>query len=196
MKRIAFMTATALIVFAGVAFAAGSITGQSIKDGTLTGKDVKNKSLTKADFKGSVRGPRGAAGPAGAAGAAGAAGPPGPPGPTAVSAITPIFGTMTIEGGDIDGGTVSCPEGERAISGGFFNDGIESEIFLSEATEDRTGWIVALDNEDSTEAATLEGVAYCAGADRAVAARRTTRSLRPLTGRALRRVQARRAAAR
>ena len=65
MKRIVFLAVVALVAFAGVAYAAGSITGKSIKDGTLTGKDIKNKSLTPTDFRGSVRGARGPSGPVG-----------------------------------------------------------------------------------------------------------------------------------
>jgi hypothetical protein len=78
MKRIMFLTAVALVAFAGVAYGAGKITGSSIKDNTITGKDVKNKSLTTADLSAGARkaleGKTGPAGPQGALGATGAKG--------------------------------------------------------------------------------------------------------------------------
>ncbi|HET8952163.1 MAG TPA: hypothetical protein VFN44_16705 [Solirubrobacteraceae bacterium] len=166
MKRILFLAAVALMAFAGVAYAAGSITGKAIKDNTITGKDVKNKSLTPADFKGSVRGP---AGPTGAAGPAGPAGPQGPAGPAAVSAVTVQSGGMTVPAGAVDGGTVSCPAGQRAIGGGFFSD--SGIVFSSIATDDRSGWIVAVDNSDYAVPAELSGEVYCATAGQAVAAK-------------------------
>src|SRR3954469_3430451 len=61
-RKIMFLAAVALVALAGVAYAAGSITGKSIKDNSITGKDIKNKSLTRKDFKGSVRGPQGGVG--------------------------------------------------------------------------------------------------------------------------------------
>jgi hypothetical protein len=72
------------------------------------------------------------------------------------------------------------------VSGGFFVDGTDVEVFLSEANDDRSGWSVAADNADSANPATLEAAAYCAGAGNAVAAHVTTTKLKPLTGRALR----------
>ena len=186
-RKITFLAAVALVALAGVAYAAGSITGKSIKDNSITGKDIKNKSLTRKDFKGSVRGPQGDRGPTGPAGPAGAQGPPGP---STLSTLSPVFGSITIAADDFDGGTVVCPSGQRVVSGGFFADGNDVEVFLSEANDDRTGWVVAADNLGSANPAELEGVAYCAGSGQAVAARMTTRKLKPLRGRALRKVKA------
>src|SRR4051812_2849756 len=183
-RKIMFLAAVALVALAGVAYAAGSITGKSIKDNSITGKDIKDKSLTRKDFKGSVRGPQGDRGPAGPGGAQG------PPGPSTLSTLSPVFGSLTIAADDIGGGTVRCPSGKRVVSGGFFVDGNDVEVFLSEATDDRTGWVVAADNLGSTASAGLEGVAYCAGSGQAVAARLTTRNLKPLRGRPLRKVNA------
>ena len=76
-----------------------------------------------------------------------------------------MFGSITIAVDDLDGGTVVCPSGKRVVSGGFFVDGNDVEVFLSEANDDRTGWVVA-------------------------AARTTTTRLKPLSGRALRKVKA------
>ena len=69
-------------------------------------------------------------------------------------------------------------------------DGNDTEVFMSEANDDRTGWSVAADNLGSATPADLEAVAYCAGAGRAVAARVTTKRLKPLKGRALRKLNA------
>src|SRR3954447_26109356 len=148
-RKIMFLAAVALVALAGVAYAAGSITGKSIKDNSITGKDVKDKSLTRKDFKGSVRGPQGDRGPAGPAGPGGPAGAQGPPGPSTLSTRSPVFGSKTIAADDVDGGTVPCPSGKRVVSGGFFVDGDDAEVVLSEATDDRTGWMVAADNLDS-----------------------------------------------
>ena len=189
-RKIMFLAAVALVALAGVAYAAGSITGESIKDNSITGKDIKNKSLTRKDFKGSVRGPQGNRGPAGATGPAGPTGAQGPPGPSNLSTLSPAFGSMTIAADDFDGGMVACPSGMRVVSGGFYVNGNDVEVFLSEASDDRTGWVVAADNLGSADPAELEGVANCAGSGQAVAARKTTRKLKPLRGRALRKVQA------
>jgi hypothetical protein len=189
-RKIMFLAAVALVALAGVAYAAGSITGKSIKDNSITGKDIKNKSLTRKDFKGSVRGPQGDRGPTGATGPAGPAGAQGPPGPSTLSTLSPVFGSITIAADDFDGGTVACPSGQRVVSGGFFVDGNDVEVFLSEANDDRTGWVVAADNLGSANPAELEGVAYCAGSGQAVAARMTTNKLKPLRGRTLRKLKA------
>jgi hypothetical protein len=181
MKRIAFLAIVALFALAGGAYGAAKITGAQIKDNTITGRDVKNKSLTPQDFSGSVQGPRGLQGPPGAQG---------PAGPSALSSLNPVFGSMTIAANDVDGGTVACPSGQRVVSGGFFVDGSDTEIFLSAANDDRTGWVVAADNLGAGSQAELEAVAYCAGAGQAVAARVSNQRLKPLTGRALRKFNA------
>jgi len=190
-RRIIFLTVVALVAFAGVAYAAGSITGRDIKDNTITGKDVKDRSLSKKDFKGSVTGPRGLSGPQGPAGPQGAQGPAGP---SAVSGIAAVRASGTVASGDFDGGTVSCPSGQRVVSGGWFTDAPEGEIFLDDASDDRTGWSVLLDNSDSAVPATLEITAYCAGAGQAVAARRSAPQIKAPSGRVLRKLNARRAA--
>lgn len=114
MKRIMFLAVVALVAFAGVAYAAGSITGSSIKDSTITGKDVKNKSLTPKDFRGSVRGVRGTRGATGPAGAAGPAGPAG------VLGLQVVEATTVVAPGDVDGPQVFCPAGKSPVGTGFF----------------------------------------------------------------------------
>ena len=49
-------------------------------------------------------------------------------------------------------------------------------MFVDVATDDRTGWILALDNIDSSVPGDIDGEAYCAGAGQAVAAGTRTRS--------------------
>jgi hypothetical protein len=88
---------------------------------------------------------------------------------------------MTVAAGAIDGGTVKCPAGQRVVSGGFFND--SGQVFAFSSTNDRTGWVVALDNSGSALNAELDAYAFCAGADKAVTARRSGShgSLSPVT---------------
>ena len=155
-----------VIAMTGSAVGASLITGKQIKNSSITGKDVKNKSLTKSDFKGSVRGPRGLTGAQGPPGATGA------PGPSAVSNLTDTFGTLTIAAGDVDGGTLPCDDGQKIVSGGFeytAPDG-KGRIVASEASETLDGWVVVLDNSESTEPATLGADALCAGTGQAVGA--------------------------
>ncbi len=187
MKRIMTIAAVSTLVFAGGAYGAAKITGAQIKDGTITGADVKNRSLTPADFKGSVQGPTGPQGPAGPTG------PQGPAGPSPLSAIKAYYGQMTVAAGVVNGGFVSCLPGQRMVSGGYFtNSGV---VFLNEATDDQTGWTVAVDNSGSSVQATLEAEVNCAGAGQAVAARAKNRGMHPVRdGRATRRIAERRAA--
>jgi hypothetical protein len=155
-----------VIAMTGSAVGASLITGKQIKNSSITGKDVKNKSLTKSDFKGSVRGPRGLTGAQGPPGATGA------PGPSAVSNLTDTFGTITVAAGQVDGGTLPCDVGQKIVSGGFeytAPDG-KGRIVASEASETLDGWVVVLDNSESTEPATLGADALCAGTGQAVGA--------------------------
>jgi hypothetical protein len=159
-------TLALVIAMTGSAVGASLITGKQIKNSSITGKDVKNKSLTKSDFKGSVRGPRGLTGAQGPPGATGA------PGPSAVSNLTDTFGTITVAAGQVDGGTLPCDVGQKIVSGGFeytAPDG-KGRIVASEASETLDGWVVVLDNSESTEPATLGADALCAGTGQAVGA--------------------------
>ena len=169
-NRLPWVIAVGALVLtsAGGAVAASKITGADVKNSSLTGKDVKNKSLTRADFSGSVagpQGPRGAQGAPGPQGPAGPQGPQGPAGPSALSAITVQSGGLTVAEFDADGGVIFCPPGRRVISGGYTAIAADGE-----ATDDRTGWILLLDNLDSPIEGELDGEAYCAAAGQAVAA--------------------------
>src|SRR4051812_3665326 len=139
MTRTLFIAVIAAMTVSGVAYGASTITGAQIKDGTITGRDVKDHSLTPGDFRGSI------AGPQGPPGSGGPPGPAGPAGPSALSAIKSFYGAMTVAAGAINGGGVSCPAGQRMVSGGYSISG-PGIVFLNEATEDQTGWAVAVDN--------------------------------------------------
>lgn len=190
MKRVLLATAILALVLSGGAVAASQITSKDIKNGTIKTADMS--SSAKRALKGQ-RGPRGFTG---AQGAQGAQGPQGPAGPSAVSGITAVRASGTVAAFDFDGGFVSCPPGQRVVSGGWFTNAPEGEIFLDDATDDRTGWSVLLDNSDSSVPADLEITAYCAGAGQAVAARRSAPKIKAPTGRLLRKLEAREAAAR
>jgi hypothetical protein len=97
-------------------------------------------------------------------------GPHGPAGPSALSAITVQPGGLTVAANDADGGTIFCPPGQRVISGGYVAISADGEVFASIANPDRTGWILLLDNLDSSVPGELDGEAYCAAAGQAVAA--------------------------
>lgn len=133
------------------------------------------------------RGPKGAAGdagaqgPAGPAGAAGPQGPQGPPGPVAMSALNVVTGQMTVAAGDVDGGTMPCPGGQRVVSGGWSaNAGI---VFLDAPASGRSGWSAAIDNSDVGVPATLTVWAVCAGSGQAVAAAKKAPAMEPLPSR-------------
>lgn len=188
-----------VIACSGGAYAASSlVTGKQVKNSSLTGADIKNKSLTRADFSGSVKGDDGAKGDAGAPGLTGPAGPQGaqgPAGPANLSPLTRVGATKTVAAGAIDGGTVNCPAGQRVVSGGFFTDS-NGAVFAFSSTADRTGWVVAVDNSNSSVTAELDGYAFCAGGGAAVAARaHSTGKLAPVTDSGLAKLIAKRTAA-
>jgi hypothetical protein len=113
-KRMLFLAAVAVLAFAGVAYAAGSITGTSIKDSTITGKDVKNRSLTAKDFSGSVRGARGATG------SQGPQGPAGPAGPAGALGLQVIEARRVVQPGEVAGPQAFCPSGKNPVGTGFY----------------------------------------------------------------------------
>jgi hypothetical protein len=165
MKRVLFLAAVALVAFAGVAYAAGSITGKSIKDNTITGKDVKNKSLTPKDFRGSVRGPRGFTG------AQGPAGPTGPAGPSVVGQVTVVrsaqvpFGSASV----VQSAVAVCPAGQRVVSGGGASISDE-ELAATDVSNDRTSWFVIGVDEFDNGGEYVQATALCAPTGQAVAA--------------------------
>jgi hypothetical protein len=186
MKRtILLLTALTALVLAGGAYAAGQITGRSIKDGSVTGRDVKNRSLTPKDFRGSVRGRRGPAGPVGPAG------PQGPAGPTVLGKLVRVESPdLTVAAGDIDGVTAFCPAGHNVVSGGYVSASADGEVFAQDSFGSASSWSALLDNFDSSVEGSISAVAYCAPAGQAIAA------ARPRLGRKAQRRMARAIAAR
>ena len=63
--------------------------------------------------------------------------PPGAAGPSTVSAIKALYGQMTVAAGAIDGGVVSCPGGQRVVSGGYSISG-PGTVFLDEINRCRS----------------------------------------------------------
>jgi hypothetical protein len=159
----ALVVAVIAIVLAcagGASAASKLITGKDIKNSSVTGADIRNGSIGNADIEeGSIGTSRlalslqdaidraGTPGPQGAAGPQGPAGPQGrkgDPGPSATSGLTTQTGSLVVASGGIDGGTVYCASGQRAVSGGFYSDG--GFVYISRPSPDRSGWQVALDN--------------------------------------------------
>lgn len=170
MKRVLFMTTVILVVFAGVAWGAATITGRDVKDSSLTTKDVKNRSLKTADLsRGAVRSLKGSRGPSGGQGPAG---PAGPAGPVNVGAIVRVESPeVVIAPGDVDHATASCPPGTGLLSGGFSFIAADGEVFYEQDFGSRNSWSVGGDNFDSSVTGELTAFAFCAPSGSAVAAR-------------------------
>lgn len=213
--RVKFSPALGVAIIAVVLACAGGasaasklITGKDIKNSSITGADIRNGSIGNADIEegaiGTSRlalslqdkidkaGVPGPAGPAGAVGAVGAQGPKGDPGPSALSAANMVIAHMVIGAGQINGGSVGCPSGQRVISGGYFTD--SGFAFSDHPSADRNGWTILIDNTDYTTTADLDGYAICAGGGQAVAASVGPRKMLALAGADARQVARRRAA--
>ena len=183
MKRsILVVTATAVLMLAGGAFAAGRSPASEIKNSTITGKDVKNKSLTRKDFRGSVRGPRGFTGPQGPQGPQGRRDPRAPParrpGPSALGQIVRVENTVTVLAGDLDAATATCPAGHGLVSGGFSFIAEDGEVFFEDDFGSGNSWSVGGDNFDSAAEGELTAIAYCSPSGAAVRRARNSRRRR------------------
>ena len=182
MMRILFIAVVAMLALAGGAYGAGKITGAADQGR----HDHGRRREEQVAHAGRLQGLRAGAGwSAGSGWSAGErlvrrepTGPQGPPGPSTLSAIKAYYGHMVVSAGDLNGGVVSCPAGQRIVSGGYFAD--SGIVFLNEATEDQTGWTVAVDNVGSPVDATLVAKVNCAGAGQAVAARARDRRMVPV----------------
>jgi hypothetical protein len=114
------------------------------------------------------------AGPKGDTGAKGDAGPAGPAGPAGGGAanVTRIVGDPVPNGSSDDEwlakAVAVCPDGERTVSGGFFqNVASLGEVYYNAPDDDDTAWIVLGANwADPADPDTTEGelssIAYCA----------------------------------
>jgi hypothetical protein len=156
MKRTVMVAAAVLVLtMAGGAWAAGQITGKSIKDGSVSGKDIKNHSITKTDLKGNFRGPRGAQGLQGPQGPQGAQGPAGASGAAG-------FTVVAAESDDTGSAFAVCPAGTRPLSGGGIEAG-DGYLWASGMAVDpdtgETGWVAA-----GNDTSPVSAFAYCSSA--------------------------------
>ena len=120
------------VSYAAVALPKNSVGAKQIKTNAVTGAKVKNGTLVRGDFKkGQVAdGARGAQGPQGLRGLQGVTGSRGPSG---VSGAHVVEGpsTMIAAVGGFASATVTCPAGERVLSGNYTQaDGIPSDSGL------------------------------------------------------------------
>lgn len=152
-------TVCLFMLLGGSAYAAATITGKNIKNSSITGKDVKNKSLTKRDFRGSVRGPRGAQGAQG------------PQGPSAVGQITVVRSPQVFFGPSdvVQSAIAFCPAGNRVVSGGGVSV-TDEQLAATEATGDRSGWLVIGVDTVDDGGEYVQAQALCAPAGQAIAA--------------------------
>ena len=144
-------------------------------------------------FRGFAGAP-GPQGPQGGQGAQGPQGPQGPAGPVALSTLVSVAGPSSPIGAfgspsSVATSTATCPAGSNVISGGdnVYTGGVNG--LTSEASTDRSGWIVVAANGSSFTAGYVQAFAYCAAAGQAVAAVRraetgaTTRQVASLVAR-------------
>jgi hypothetical protein len=158
---VALLAALAGTSYAAVQLPANSVGTKQLKKNAVTGKKVKNRSLKAADF---------AAGqlPQGEKGEKGDKGDPGAPGGAAN--VTEIVETVPNSAASDDEwntfAVATCPEGQRVISGGFFQD-VQSlgEVYGNVPDEDGTAWIVVAvnwaDPEGDFTDGELNALAYC-----------------------------------
>lgn len=169
MRKLVLYVIVGLLVCAGSATAAATITGKQVKNSSLTGLDVKNRSLKAADLsRSTVRSLRGQRG------ATGASGPQGPAGPTVLGRTVRVEASTTIAPADVDSATVNCPPGYGLVSGSYSFIAADGEVFYGDDFGSGTSWSVGGDNFDSSVEGDLTAIAYCAPAG---AATTTARSL-------------------
>jgi hypothetical protein len=111
-------------------------------------------------------------GGSGAPGAEGKAGKEGPP--AKLSALTAHAGELAVKPGETGEAVAECPEGSRAISGGFASTGEKTpnptpSLEASEAQAQGKGWLIRITNTSTTESIFVEAIAYCAKEGEAIA---------------------------
>lgn len=110
-------------------------------------------------------GPAGAPGPAGPAGAPGPAGPAGPPGPS-LTLVRVVGQESAVAPGTASGSTAVCPEGYKAVSGGFVSSFGLTVNVSQRADSGGAGlgnaWMVQAFNPTQSGNATVQAIAYCA----------------------------------
>ena len=137
-----------------------SVGAKQIQKNSVTGPKVKNGTLTAADFAaGQLQaGPQGPKGDPGAQGAKGDKGDPGATGPTGLSGLEVVTGKAVPVSGASAIAVADCPNGKKAIAGGY--SGLGVEVIASGVRPGGYGWIVAAN--PSGQGATVLAQVVCA----------------------------------
>ena len=107
--------------------------------------------------------PQGPAGPQGPQGPVGPAGPPGPQGPAGISGYQVVTATLNIPPSTTGYGFAQCPNGKRAIGGGFTQNtapGVSVQASYPDPNEP-VFWMVGASNPNAN-ARTVTIYAICA----------------------------------
>jgi len=137
-----------------------SVGAKQIQKNSVTGLKVKNGTLTAADFAAGQlpAGPKGDPGASGAKGDQGEPGAPGPAGPAGLSGVEIVTGKMVAVTGNGSMAVADCPNGKKAIAGGY--SGLGVDVVTSSARPGGYGWIVAA--APTGQGATVIAQAVCA----------------------------------
>jgi len=149
LKLVIIMAIAILAIGATSATAASFITSKNIKNGTIKMEDIS--SSAKRALKGR-------------AGTQGAPGVQGPAGGFDPAKVTYVQGpTITIGPDDIGSSSATCPDGAKALSGGWvvISGGV-GEVFGSRSYDSGGSWSVTVYNHSSYTNATIEPFAVCA----------------------------------
>lgn len=161
-SSVALFLALGGVSYAAVALPKNSVGSAQLKKNAVTAAKVKNGSLGLGDFrKGQLRaGTRGAQGPQGEPGPQGAIGPSGVSG---AHLVTGVPTTITAVGG-FGTATVSCPAGERVLSGNYNQqDGVPSiTVFRTAITNDGTRFEADGQNDSGSPNRIFTAFAICA----------------------------------
>jgi hypothetical protein len=162
----------------GVAGATGAA-GVRGTDGSKGSEGPKGERGEKgSEGKEGLRGKEGKEGKEGAKGEKGESGAPGGEGkegpPAKLSALTAHAGELVVKPGETGEAVAECPEGSRAITGGFDSTGEKTPnpkpgLEASEAQAQGKGWLIRITNTSTTESIFVEAIAYCAKEGEAIA---------------------------
>ena len=135
----------------------------------ITGAQIKNGSISAVDLSaGAKRALKGQPGPAGPQGATGAQGPTGAQGATGVAGgfdpakIHYVQSDMVqIDSDDPGHADAYCPAGEKAVSGGFFMNAVDTLLVQSRPVDSGDYWTVSVNNRSDHAYAQLTAYAVC-----------------------------------
>jgi hypothetical protein len=113
-----------------------SVGAKQLRAGAVTGLKVKNGSLTAADFAAGQL----PSGPKGDTGAPGPSGPKGDTGAPGLSGLEVVQGATVHITGSSAVAVADCPNGKKAIAGGFSTLG--ADVIASGVRPGGYGWIV------------------------------------------------------